>query len=228
MLGIVGGSDKEMEVILEGMKVRRKAKKGDASFYEGTLGKKKVVVCVSGLGKVAAAVATQMLIYDYKVDRIVFIGVAGALSPDLDIGDFVVSKDCMQHDVDMTPLGVEPGKFLYSKQMVYPADKKLIDKAQVALKAAGFRSFVGRVLSGDQFVSDHGKSERLRKDMGGDCIEMEGAAAGYVCSVHKVPFVVLRQISDRADHAAKIDWEFFSEKAAQDAFDVISEMLKKI
>jgi adenosylhomocysteine nucleosidase len=221
MIGIVGGSEKQMGVILEGMKVTRKAAFGVSKFYFGKIGKSPVVICVSGLGKVAAATACQVMIEKFKVRKVVFIGVAGALNPDLDIGDFVVSKDCMQHDVDMSALGLKPGQFLYAKQAIYPADKKLANKALAALKAAGFRATIGRVLSGDQFVSDRGKSEQLRKDLGGDCIEMEGAAAAYVCTAGKVPFVVLREISDRADHAAKIDWEFFSKKAAQDAYDVI-------
>jgi adenosylhomocysteine nucleosidase len=126
----------------------------------------------------------------------------------------------------MTAFGLPIGQFLFSKLRVYKADKKLMDLAYKGAKEAGFNAVKGRVLSGDQFITDVGKAKNLRKQLKGDCIEMEGAALAHVCTTNKIPFVIIRHICDRADHSARVDADSFCETAARNSYKIIVEMFK--
>ena len=140
--------------------------------------------------------------------------------------EFVISKDCIQHDVDMTAFGLKRGQFLFSKTRVYKVDKKLIKLGYEASKKSGFKTYKGRVLSGDQFITDIKKSKQLRKELSGDCIEMEGAALAHVCSINKIPFVIIRFICDKSDKSAQVDADAFCDSAASNSFIIINEMVK--
>ncbi|MFX6194042.1 5'-methylthioadenosine/S-adenosylhomocysteine nucleosidase, partial [Acinetobacter baumannii] len=117
------------------------------------------------------AVTTQILIDQFQVERVIFTGVAGAVHPELNIGDIVVSTDCLQHDIDVTPLGFAPGQIPFTEQWTWQADQELMQQAIEAGKEleAGVQVVSGRILSGDQFVASREKVQWLYEQFGAHC-----------------------------------------------------------
>jgi adenosylhomocysteine nucleosidase len=196
------------------------------SFYVGNLLQKPVVLAKSGVGKVSAALIAQHAIEMFQPNMIIFTGVAGALNKSLKIGDVIVSKDCAYHDMDVTILGHSRGEVPNSTYKFFTANVELVDKAQKAKLKKG-KVMVGRILTGDQFMTKTHlpKYRYLHDELAGDAIEMEGAAVGHVCTVNEVPFIIVRTISDRADHAAKVDFPKFLPTVAANSWAVVKEIL---
>ena len=198
-------------------------------FHQGRIGDLPVVACKSGVGKVNASMCAQALIDRFAPNAIIFTGVAGALDPTLDIGDAVISLDCQQHDIDVTSLGFPRGTLPEQETSVYPADSSLVTVARMACgDILGREAFTGRILSGDQFVANLELAQNLHRDMGGACIEMEGAAVAQVCHANDTPFVVIRTISDRADGAAPHNFPAFLQEASDRSAQIVRSMLSLI
>jgi len=159
---------------------------------------------------------------------VLFTGVAGAVRPGLRVGDLVISKDAVQHDLDVRPLGYRLGE-VPGETWSWSADARL---AELALAAAAelrdVRAVLGRVASGDVFVADPARARALRATFGADCAEMEGAAAAQVCAKWGVPFVIIRSISDTADHEAQVDFRAFTPLAAARAKQVVRGILRRL
>ena len=199
---------------------------GPFTWLEGHLDGHQVLLAECGIGKVNAAALTQALL-GAGATRLVFTGVAGAVHPDLNVGDVVIGSEAVQHDVDVTGLGYQPGE-VPGCGKVWQADPQLVDAAQAAAAALGVKVMVGRVASGDQFVADVQTTQRLRNDFGALCTEMEGAAVAQVCHRWGVPFVIVRSISDSADHSANVDFRAFTQIAAATADKVVRGMVKRL
>jgi adenosylhomocysteine nucleosidase len=228
-IGLIGAMLEEIQLIeekLEGLQVTDKA---GIRFMEGSFQGKQAVLCKSGVGKVNAAVCTQVLIDRFGVDAVVFTGVAGALDPTLNIGDIVISTDCQQHDVDASPLGFPRGTIPFADSSVFPADPLLIDIA-VEASGVGFegRAMRGRVLSGDQFIASRDTVKLLHEELQGACTEMEGAAVAQVCAMNGIPFVVIRSMSDKADGSAHVNFAEFTQLAARHSSIIVEEMMKRL
>lgn len=225
--GIIGAMDEEIELYLEAMSETTSIVKAGVTYYAGEMEGNAVVLCKSGVGKVNAAVTTQMLLNQFQVDRVIFTGVAGAVHPDLNIGDIVVSTDCIQHDIDVTPLGFAPGQIPFTDQWVWKADPILMQQAIEAGKdlEAGVQVVSGRILSGDQFVASREKVQWLHEQFDAHCTEMEGAAVGQVCAMNGVPFVVVRSMSDKADGSAHVNFVEFTKLASKRSYAIVRNML---
>ncbi|MBH8597122.1 5'-methylthioadenosine/adenosylhomocysteine nucleosidase [Thermoactinomyces sp. CICC 10523] len=227
-VGLIGAMDEEIALLLEKMDQAVTQKVYQTTYYTGTLNGTPVVVSKSGVGKVNGAICTQVLIERFHVESIIFTGVAGALHPDLDIGDLVISTECQQHDLDASALGFPKGTIPFQETSVFPADPKLIEwAARAGEKLEGVQVRLGKVLSGDQFISDSGKVTELREQLGGDCVEMEGAAVAHVCHLSGTPFVVIRSMSDRADHSADVNFTEFTKLAAERSSVLVCEILEQ-
>ena len=143
----------------------------------------------------------QRAIERMRPDYLIVTGIAGSVRGGLDLGDVVVSRDCIQHDLDATALGFELGQVPYTDYRILRADPRLEELA-LATPVAGQRVVAGRILTGDQFVSDPDISLRRRlSELDGSVVEMEGAAIALVATVNRVPFVIIRSVSDKADAA---------------------------
>lgn len=179
-----------------------------------------------GVGKVQAAMVAQRVIDDFRPDALILTGVGGALAPDLEPGDAVVARDLMQHDLDCTALGFAPGEVPWSGERIFSCDETLVREALSADVAHRLRT--GRILTGDRFVTgaDRASHEHLRRDLGGDAVEMEGAAVAQVCVRNAVPFVVVRTISDRADGSAPEEFPKVLKMAAANAAAVTETILR--
>ena len=225
--GIIGAMEEEIERLTAGLEDVQEARVGAFVFYEGGLEGQPVVVVRSGVGKVNAAVTTLLLL-QREVGRVIFVGVAGALEPALNVGDVVVSTDAVQHDVDVTALGYAPGE-VPGELPAWEADESLREAAlAAAAELDGVGVMAGRVVSGDQFIASADKAAALRAQYGAVCAEMEGASAAQVCAKWGVPFVIVRSISDTADGAAKVDFRTFTPLAAERAERVVRTMLRRL
>ncbi|GIQ68314.1 5'-methylthioadenosine/S-adenosylhomocysteine nucleosidase [Xylanibacillus composti] len=228
-VGIIGAMKEEIELLRQAMQLDRVIEHAGITFLQGKLHDRDVIVCQSGVGKVNAAVCTQLLIDRFHVQAILFTGVAGALDPSMDIGDIVISRDCMQHDMDASPLGFAKGEIPYAPRSVFAADARLIEIAeQVGQARFPGRMRVGRVLSGDQFIADRAVVEKLHRDMGGSCTEMEGAAVAQVCDMNDIPFLIIRSMSDKADGSADVNFAEFTVEASRRSFNMIDGIVQAL
>ena len=215
MIGIIGAMEEEVAELKKDMQIEETVEMAGMVFCKGTLGGKDVVIVRSGIGKVNAAVCTQILADRYNVDCVINTGVAGGLYKDIEIGDIVISKDAVQHDVDATVFGYKVGEIPRMDTSYFEADKDLIELAKKTCDEVNpdIHSYVGRVVSGDQFISDNKKKHYLINEFDGYCAEMEGAAMAQAAHLNQIPFIILRAISDKADQEAAGSYEEF-EKAA--------------
>ncbi len=224
-IGLIGAMEVEIELYLQAMTDVEEFKRAGMSFWQGKLLGKDFVLCQSGVGKVNAAVCTQILIERYEVDQVLFTGVAGALDPSLNVGDVVISVDCMQHDFDVTALGYQRGQ-IPGVATTFEADSALIELAvEASEQITDCQTIKGRVLSGDLFVADREYVKKLHQELSGTCAEMEGAAVAQVCVMNGIPFVVIRSMSDKADGSAKTSYREFKFLAARRSYEIVTRMI---
>lgn len=227
-IGIIGAMEEEVLALREKLKVVEVRSIASLEFYSGSLHGKEVVLVRAGIGKVNAAICTQLLIDCFHIDAIINTGVAGALSDELDIGDIVISSDAVQHDLDATGFGYERGIIPRMEESYFKADKRLVHIAEKASEVLSVKTnvFTKRIVSGDQFISDPEKKKELTAFFNGYCTEMEGAAVAHACYLNKIPFVIIRSISDKADDTAEINFSQFTQLAAANSCKMIEKMLE--
>ena len=228
-LGIIGAMSVEVETLKSEMKNLTVTKKAGMEFYDGTLEDLPVVVVQCGVGKVNAAMCAQVLCDCFDVTHLVNTGIAGSLCAELDIGDLVISDDAMYHDFDAQNFGYEMGEVPGMGVLTFAADPAMIAYAQAAAEAVNpGHSRIGRVASGDLFVAERAAKERIIANTQALCTEMEGAAIAHVAFRNKVPFVILRAISDKADDSAEMDYPTFEAIAAHRCAEVAKNMAKQL
>ncbi|TMW71747.1 5'-methylthioadenosine/adenosylhomocysteine nucleosidase [Alteribacter natronophilus] len=227
---IIGAMEEEIRHFLSLGESFEEHQKAHLTLYTGTLHGTDVVITRCGVGKVNAAVTTQILIDVFNAERIIFTGVAGALEPSLEIGDLVVSEACRQHDLDASPLGFAKGEVpMFDGPSLFRADENLVRiAAETAEQVSGVQVMRGIILSGDQFVADRDRVAELRSEFDGVCVEMEGAAVAHAAMVNKVPFVILRSISDKANGQAPENFNGFVEKTAARSAQIVEHMLNRL
>ncbi len=230
MIGIIGAMDEEVSQIVHGMSAVETASMAGMDFNTGVLKGKELVVVRSGIGKVNAAICTQILATVFKVDMVINTGVAGSLRNEINIGDVVLSTDALQHDMDATGFGYKPGVIPRMKTSVFTADAALIEAAKQACQEAvpDINVFTGRVVSGDQFVTAKGVKEKLVENFNGFCTEMEGAAIAQAAYLNEIPFLIIRAISDKADDSASMDYGEFERKAIDHSVKLLTNMIERI
>ena len=228
-LGIIGAMAVEVELLKEKMENLTVKNHAGMEFYDGRLLGMPAVVVQCGVGKVNAAMCAQVLCSIFGVTHLVNTGIAGSLCADLDIGDLVVSKDAMYHDFDCVHFGYDFGKVPGMDVVAFPADEAMIGYACAAAEAVNpGHSRIGRVASGDLFVAEKSAKERIIERTNAICTEMEGAAIAQTAYRNKVPFVILRAISDKADDSAEMDYPTFEAIAAHRCAEVAMNMAKQL
>ena len=183
----------------------------------------------SGIGKVNAALCAQRLILQFGVTHIINTGIAGAMASGLGVLDVVVSKDAVYHDMDATGFGYKKTQIPQMKTSAFKADKKMIDAATIAFaelkEAAGHQLVVGRIASGDQFISDRSQKDEIRRSCKPACVEMEGTAIAHAAYLNKIPFAIIRCMSDMADDTGEKTYSFNETKAAALSAKLVCAML---
>ena len=214
MIGIIAAMQKEMDNIAAEMTEAVRESAGGVEFIRGKVNGAEVVCSVCGIGKVFAAMCAEAMIIKYAPELIINTGVGGTLTSELSISDVAVSDRVCQHDMDTTALGDEPGLISGTDKVYFDADAATADKICKIAEDMGIHTYRGTVASGDKFVASMAEKKRIVDTFGAVCCEMEGAAVGHVCYVNKVPFVIIRAISDDADGGACDNYMEFAAAAA--------------
>ncbi len=240
---LLGAFGEEVKLIEESLHDADVVELNGHRFVSGTLGQQQVVVTLTGIGKVNAAMTTAFVIAHFKPERIIFTGIAGGVRSDLQPGDLVIGGEVGFHDVRSVTLTMEPTRqtmhpVSYALNPLYfPADPSLLALAKVAAQSMNFEPItgtsrppsvtVGRILTGDEFVHSAKRADELRSEYEADAIEMEGAAVAQVCHQQGIPCIVIRSLSDRADSHAVIDLLAFLSTAARNSARLVTEMMGK-
>lgn len=227
MLGIIGAMEEEVEKLKSEMTEIQVQTKAAMDFYQGKLRGKEVVIVCSGIGKVNAAVCTQILADDYQADGIINTGIAGSLKSEINIGDIVISTDAVQHDMDAEAFGYQKGQIPRMDTWSFPADEHLAEVAEASCKKIlpELGVFRGRIASGDEFVAKRERKDAIAQEFQAYCCEMEGAAIAQTAYLNRIPFVIIRAISDKADDSANMDYPTFEAMAIKNSVKLILEMV---
>lgn len=228
--GIIGAMEEEVAQLKERMEGVEKTVRAGMTFLSGTIGGKPVVVVRSGIGKVNAAICAQILCTEFKAGRIINTGIAGSLDAAIDIGDIVISSEAVQHDMDATGFGYAPGIIPRMETSAFPADPDMGRLAEKVCRRVNhdIHVFRGRVVSGDQFVSDKAKKEWIKENFGGLCVEMEGAAIAQAAWLNGVPYLVIRAISDKADDSAQMTYDVFEAQAIRHTVALMASLIEEM
>lgn len=226
MLGIIGAMDVEVDEIKKKIVSPVKATFAGAEFVCGEIEDVETVVARCSPGKVNAALCAQIMIDRFKPDAIINTGVGASLSNDVAIKNIVIASDVCQYDMDTTGCGDPLGYISGINKIKIETDKALSDALAMSAISCGERIHRGSVASGDTFISSKELKEKIAKKFGAICGEMEGGAIGQVCYANKVPFAVIRSISDGGDEDSYIDYPTFKKIAADMSAAILSDFIK--
>lgn len=229
-IGIIAAEQEEFEAILNIAKVEERKEIYELNFVKCKIKDKICILVKSGAGKVNAARATQILIDNFKPDYIVNVGVAGGLNPMLSIGDIVIGETLVQHDFDITAFGHAKGYIPGVGEKIY-ADDYLVKKIEEAIgnqEEKVYKYEKGVIASGDIFCTAIPMRDKIYAKFNAECVEMEGAAIGQVCSLCNVPFVVIRSISDTPNGENEVTYEKFIKLASERCANILKDFVKTI
>lgn len=226
-VAILGAMAEEIAALLDDLDRRTDYTVSGFQLHSGNLEGVPVLLARCGIGKVNAAAVAQVLVLQ-GARCLIFTGVAGAVDPALAVGDIVIANEAGQHDVDVTPLGYERG-LIPGESTFWAADPSLVDLAlTLAARQDDATVVAGRVVSGDQFIADPQRTRELRTQFDASCVEMEGGAVAQVCCRAGLPFVIIRSISDSADHDAQVSFREFTKLAAGRAKRLVSALVREL
>ncbi len=247
--GLLGAFGAEVALVKESLKKAKTVSVDGVIFTTGRIGKQRVVVAETGIGKVNAAMTTALMLDHFRPRRVLFTGIAGGTNPDLQPGDIVIAQRTAHHDYGSitdknTP--TRQTRNAITKQFnpaYFPADSILLLLAERVVKTVSLegiplesggvsnrpvRVVTGTVVTGDVFVASPEKGKSLRADFGADATEMEGAAIAQVCYQLQVPCLIIRSLSDRADAEAHIAYDKFYPTAARNSAKVVIALVNAL
>lgn len=228
-IGIIGAMEIEVVRLRALLSDKNEQKKGGFVFYTGKLNGNDIVLLQSGIGKVNAAIGAAIMIDNYAPDFVINTGAAGGFPGDLKVGDIVISKELIHHDMDCTVFGYKTGQ-VPGMPASFVANEKLIDLADKCIhKLIDVKTKKATILTGDQFMNNPEATKKIKDTFPtAEAVEMEGAAIAQTCFQFKVPFVVIRSISDIAGQENAIEYEEFVETAAVNSANMVVEMTKEL
>lgn len=222
MIGIIVAEIEEMEAVKGIMEDVNSIDIYNLKIYTGKINNKDSLLVRSGVGKVNSARVAQIITDKFDLSFIINIGSAGGLNEDLNIGDIVLGETLVQHDFDVTAFGREKG-FIPETGKFFESDKNLLEKCK-NIKIDNQKIVVGTIASGDIFLTDSTLKEKIKQDFNATCVEMEGAAIAQVCALNKIPFIVIRSISDIPNGKNEIDFNEYLELASKNCAKFISQL----
>jgi len=228
MYGIIAAMQEEMKEIKKIMQNIENKEIYELNFFKGTINDKNVVLVEAGVGKVNAARVTQIMIDNFHTETIINVGSAGALNPLLNIGDIVIGEKLIQHDFDITAFGHDKG-YITGVGDYISSDSQLIEKIKNSINNISNEEYkikVGIIASGDIFCTAVEMKDKIYAKFNADCVEMEGAAIAQVCYLDKIPFIIIRSISDSPNGKNAIVFDEFVKLAAKRCADILLEFLK--
>ena len=246
-IGILGAMAEEINGIISLLENIKKVERGMRTYYSGEINDVEVVVVFSRWGKVASATTVTHLIVEFGITQLIFTGVAGAISQNLNIGDIVIANSLIQHDLDARPIMKQFEIPLLGKTVLLPSNELveasfkvvselvendvLIDllsvKQQNIFSLSDQKVVLGQIASGDKFFSSNIEKENLLAILPDVlCVEMEGAAVAQVCFEYNIPYVIIRTISDVANENSAVDFSVFvSQVASKFGIEIIRKII---
>lgn len=228
-VAIIGAMEEEVGLLREAIADKKEHEIAGFQFIEGSLYGKEVVLLRSGIGKVNAAMSTTILLQSFKPDCLINTGSAGGLNPVLNVGDVVISAEVRHHDVDATIFGYEYGQ-VPQMPASFVADDNLIAIAEQSAGEIGDHAVeTGLITTGDSFINDPERAAFIQSKFSGlQAVEMEAAAIAQVAYQHKVPFVIIRSLSDIAGKESHLSFDQYLEKAAVHSANLVMKIVSKI
>ena len=221
MIGIIVAEEKELQEIKNITTDMEEIKIYEKIFYKGLIKNKEVIIVKSNVGKVNSARVCQVLIDKFNPSLIINVGTAGSVDNRLEIGDVVVANKLVQYDFDVTPFGRKLGEIENIGQYIN-VDEKFLDLFKT------LNVTIGCIASGDKFIVNKEEKEKIRKIFNALCIEMEGASIAQVCYLDRIPFLVIRAITDKLDGSSKIDFETFLESSSKKSATILNDIIDRI
>lgn len=228
-IGIIGAMDQEVKILKEKMEAPMSWERAGVLFVSGTLGKHDVIVVRSGIGKVAASVTTSLLIQQYGVNMVINTGSAGGIGEGLQVGDVVFSEKLAYFDVDVTGFGYEYGQLPAGIPLYFEASQYIINEMKKAAEKTGQQVRSGLIVTGDSFVNSPEKIAEIKSHFPEAlACEMEGAAIAQTARQFNIPFLIVRAISDTADHQATMSFDEFIDEAGKRSAEMVIDFLNTI
>ncbi len=226
-IGIIGAMQQEVAILKEALENCHEVNKAGCTYYSGQINGVDVVLLQSGIGKVAAAIGTTVLLDEYQPDVVINTGSAGGFDSSLTMGDVVISTEVRHHDADVTAFGYEIGQ-MAGQPAAFSADEKLMAVAEKALDSLTDKHAVrGLICTGDAFICTAERQDFIRKHFPSViAVEMEASAIAQTCHQFQVPFVVVRAISDVADKESPMSFDEFLPLAAQSSSEMVLKMVE--
>ena len=226
-IAIMGAMPEEIAPILEKLESYKTTQYAGNKYYEASYKGADLVIAYSKIGKVFSTLTATTMIEHFGAQKLLFSGVAGAISPSLKVGDLIVATKLSQHDLDITAFG-HPFGFVPEGAVFVEADKSLIAMSKEVARNMGKVVQEGVIATGDQFVANEERKNWIGNTFKADALEMEGASVAVVCDALDVPFFVLRAISDAADMDASFSFDEFLETSAIESAEFVMKMVDKI
>lgn len=226
-IAILGAMPEEISPLLECLKAYESLSYANNTYYKASYKNHELILAYSKIGKVNSTLSAAVMIEKFKAEFLLFTGVAGALNSKLKIGDLLVAQKLCQYDLDITafnhPLGFVPGNEIFTN-----TDAKLNNLAQIVAEELGVKLHFGIVATGDEFICDEAKKQKIKEIFKADACEMEGASVALVCQALKVPCFILRAMSDEAGEKAEFDFDEFVVQSAKLSASFVLKMCDKL
>lgn len=226
-IGIIGAMEIEVDALCKKLEGHKTESFGGIEFHTGVLFGKSTVIARCGIGKVFAAMCAEAMIVRFSPKLLVNTGVGGAIAEGLETGDIVIADKALQHDMDTSALGDDPGLISGINKIYFESDKRALSLLSEAASALGYPLKVRTVATGDKFIASYEDKKRIAEAFGASVCEMEGGAIAQVAFVNSCPFVIVRAISDSADGSATMDYASFLPIAAKRSAELTMELVKK-
>jgi len=226
-IAIMGAMREEIEPLLEFFGKYQTTEYAGNIYYEASYKNLEIVLAYSKIGKVNSAITATVMCEKFKASKLLFSGVAGAVSDELRVGDLIIADKLVQHDVDITAFG-HPWGFIPESGDFVKSDETLNEIAKKVASNLGIKLRVGSIATGDQFVASEEKKNWIKSTYHADALEMEGASVARVCECFGVPFMILRAISDAADMDAGFSFDEFLVSSAKISAKFLVQMLDEL
>lgn len=226
-LAIMGAMEEEIEPLLAHFKNVNVVEFANNKYYEVNYNGLDIVIAYSKIGKVFASLTAATMIEKFNCDTLLFSGVAGAINPELNIGDLIIADKLCQHDLDITAFG-HPNGFVPGGSVFVETSEELRNVAKEVAKENELKVIEGTIATGDQFVHSVERKDFIESTFKADALEMEGASVAVICDALDVPFFVLRAISDSADGGADIDFDEFLKSSAVNSANYLIKIVDKL
>lgn len=232
-IGIICAMNEEFELISNNIEVQETIEKSNLKFIHGLLDGKEIIGVVCGIGKVNAAICTQILISEFKCTHILNSGVAGGIKPGINFKDVVIGSDLIQHDVDVSKFGYKIGEIPNIGTYSFNSDENLLNLAKEICNNLNeennnFKFHVGRIVTGDQFICDNKVSDYLYKTFDALACEMESGSIAHTCYLNNIPFLIIRSISDNGGNVAENEFNTFLKEASKNSYIILEKIIKKL